>query len=153
MIRLGSLAGYPFEGPRLLAGWTPPAAAAVYAVLYRPDPAAKPENYAVAYVGHADDLATAGFPFRHPRAACWIQRARSKWKVYIASYEAPGGTSAHREQIARELIAVYHPSCNPQQYGPVWKDEWIAEYSAAPATRTDCDPGQPEPGDQEQKPS
>ena len=25
MIRLGSLAGYPFEGPRLLAGWTPPA--------------------------------------------------------------------------------------------------------------------------------
>ena len=24
VIRLGSLAGYPFEGPRLLAGWTPP---------------------------------------------------------------------------------------------------------------------------------
>ena len=24
MIRLGSLAGYPFEGPRLLGGWTPP---------------------------------------------------------------------------------------------------------------------------------
>ena len=24
MIRLGSLAGYPFEGPRLLVGWTPP---------------------------------------------------------------------------------------------------------------------------------
>ena len=32
MIRLGSLAGYPFEGPRLLAGWTPPAEAAVYAI-------------------------------------------------------------------------------------------------------------------------
>ena len=26
MIRLGSLAGYPFEGPRVLAGWTPPQA-------------------------------------------------------------------------------------------------------------------------------
>ena len=39
MIRLGSLAGYPFEGPRLLAGWTPPAEPAVYVVLYRPDPA------------------------------------------------------------------------------------------------------------------
>ena len=24
VIRLGSLAGYPFEGPRVLAGWTPP---------------------------------------------------------------------------------------------------------------------------------
>ena len=38
MIRLGSLAGYPFEGPRLLAGWTPPATAAVYVVLCRLDP-------------------------------------------------------------------------------------------------------------------
>jgi len=57
MIRLGSLAGYPFEGPRLLGGWTPPQAAAVYAVMYKPEPAAKPENYAVIYVGHAEDLA------------------------------------------------------------------------------------------------
>ena len=41
MIRLGSLAGYPFEGPRLLAGWTPPASAAVYVVLCRPEPDTK----------------------------------------------------------------------------------------------------------------
>ena len=109
MIRLGSLAGYPFDGPRLLAGWTPPQAAAVYAVLYKPDPAAKPENYAVIYVGHADDLSNERFPFKHPRAACWIQRAGSKWKVYIASYQVPGGTGAHREQITHELAAVYRP--------------------------------------------
>ena len=38
MIRLGSLAGYPFEGPRVLAGWTPPARPAVYAILYKPEP-------------------------------------------------------------------------------------------------------------------
>jgi hypothetical protein len=44
MIRLGSLAGYPFEGPRLLGGWTPPSAAAVYAIMYKPDPHKKPEN-------------------------------------------------------------------------------------------------------------
>ena len=102
MIRLGSLAGYPFEGPRLLGGWTPPRAAAVYAIMYKPDPDRKPENYAVIYVGHADDLTTQRFPFQHPRAACWIQRAGSKWKVYVCSYEVPGGTRAHREQIARE---------------------------------------------------
>ena len=42
MIRLGSLAGYPFEGPRLLAGWTPPATAAVYVVLCRLDPEHQP---------------------------------------------------------------------------------------------------------------
>ena len=31
VIRLGSLAGYPFEGPRVLAGWTVPPVPAVYA--------------------------------------------------------------------------------------------------------------------------
>jgi hypothetical protein len=134
MIRLGSLAGYPFEGPRLLGGWTPPQAAAVYAIMYKPEPAAKPENYAVIYVGHAEDLSAERFPFKHPRAACWISRAGSKWKVYVCTYEVPGGTSAHREQIARELIAVYRPSCNEQQYDHAWKDEWIGEYSAAPTT-------------------
>ena len=69
MIRLGSLAGYPFEGPRLLGGWTPPPVPAVYAILYKPEPEAKPEQYAVIYVGHADDLSAERFPFRHPRAA------------------------------------------------------------------------------------
>ncbi len=138
MIRLGSLAGYPFEGPRLLAGWTPPATAAVYAILYQPEPDAKPERYAVSYVGHAGDLAAERLPFQHPRSPCWVRRAGSKWKVYICTYEIPGGTRRHREQIAQELIAIYRPSCNDEQYDPAWKDEWIGEYAApttAPVTR------------------
>jgi hypothetical protein len=126
VIRLGSLAGYPFEGPRLLGGWTPTATPAVYAIMYKPDPAGKPERYAVIYVGHADDLTAARFPFQHPRAPCWIKRAGSRWKVYVATFEVPGGTAAHREQIARELMAVYQPGCNSQQYDPAWKDEWVS---------------------------
>ncbi len=125
MIRLGSLAGYPFEGPRLLAGWTPPAASAVYAILCQPDPDTGPNRYAVIYVGHSDDLSAERFPFRHPDAQLWVRRAGSRWKVYIAAYEVPGGGRPHREQIARELTAIYHPSCNAQQYGQSWKDEWI----------------------------
>jgi len=130
MIRLGSAAGYPFEGPRLLAGWTAPATAAVFAILYRPDPDAKPERYAVSYIGHGGDLSAEHFPFRHPRAACWVRRAGDRWKVYIATYEVPGGGEAHREQIARELVAVYRPGCNAQQYDHAWKQEWIGDYSA-----------------------
>lgn len=126
MIRLGSLAGYPFEGPHLLAGWTPPPAAAVYVILYKPDADTRPERYAVIYAGHADDLSAARFPFRHPRASCWIRRAGTKWKVYIATYAVPGGTTAHREQITRELTAVYHPGCNEHQYDQAWRQEWIA---------------------------
>jgi len=130
MIRLGSLAGYPFEGPRLLGGWTPPQAPAIYAILCKPEPDTRPERYAVIYVGHADDLSAERFPFQHPRAACWIRRAGTKWKVYIATFEVPGGGRPHREQIARELTAVYRPGCNAQQYDHAWKPEWIGDYQA-----------------------
>ena len=124
MIRLGSLAGYPFEGPRLLAGWTPPAGvAAVYAITVKPDPAR--EQHAVIYVGHCGDLSAERFPFKHPAAPSWIKRAGSKWQLYICTYEVPGGTTGHREQISRELIATYRPSCNTEQYSPTWKPEWI----------------------------
>ena len=125
MIRLGSLAGYPFEGPRVLAGWTPPAAAAVYAIAYKPEPDTKPDKYAVIYVGHSDDLSAERFPFQHPRAHCWVKRAGDKWKVYICTFEVPGGGRPHREQIARELTATYQPQCNDQQFDQAWKDEWI----------------------------
>jgi hypothetical protein len=114
----------------------------VYAILYKPEPTARPEHYAVAYVGHSDDLSAERFPFQHRRAACWIRRAGSKWKVYVCTYEVPGGTQAHREQIARELTAIYHPSCNEQQYGQSWKDEWIGAYTApttGPVARRDPD--------------
>jgi hypothetical protein len=125
MIRLGSAAGYPFEGPRLLGGWTPPAAAAVYAVLYRPDPDERPDRYAVTYVGHSDDLSRERFPFQHARAACWIKRAGSRWKVHICTYEAPGAGRAHREQIVRELLAVYRPGCNAERFEHDWPEHWI----------------------------
>ena len=62
-----------------------------------------------------------------------MRRAGNRWKVYICTYEVPGGLRSHREQIAQELGAIYHPSCNEQQYDQVWKDEWIGEYTAPTA--------------------
>ncbi|HLF41946.1 MAG TPA: hypothetical protein VJA46_00305 [Acidimicrobiia bacterium] len=135
MIRLGSLAGYPFEGPRLLAGWTAPALSAVFAITYKPDPVGKPEEYGVLYVGHSEDLSKAGFPFSHPVAPCWLKRVEQKrFALYICTYEAPGATAAHREQITRELIAMYRPGCNPDQYDQAWKDQWIGEYQTPGTT-------------------
>ena len=142
MIRLGSLAGYPFEGPRVLGGWTPPNTPAVYAILLRPDPETKPQQFAVIYVGHGDDLSREGFPFKHRRAACWIERASDRWNLHICTYEVPGGLPSHREQIAHELMAVYKPGCNVEKFDQAWKDEWIGAYSApttGPLT-TDRDP-------------
>ncbi len=130
MIRLGSLAGYPFEGPRVLAGWTPPSVPAVYAILCRDDAEGRPQQYSVIHVDHADDLADGRLPFRHPRTPCWIERAGSRWALHICVYEVPGGLRSHREQIARELIAVYRPGCNVEQFDPAWRDEWIGDYRA-----------------------
>ncbi len=135
MIRLGTAAGYPFEGPRLLGGWTPPALPAVYVIMYKPEPDKKPDRYTVIYVGHSDDLSGERFPFRHPSAACWTKRAGDKWKIHIAYFEIPGGSRAHREQVAHELIAVYKPGCNDQQYDHAWKAEWIGDY-VAPTTNS-----------------
>ncbi len=130
MIRLGSLAGYPFEGPRVLAGWTPPAVAAVYAIMYRPQPEKTAPEYAVIYVDHSDDLSLERLPFKHPRAACWTRRAGDRFNLRVCTYEVPGGMRSHREQIAHELIAVYKPGCNLEQFDHAWNDEWIGAYEA-----------------------
>ena len=132
MIRLGSLAGYPFEGPRAArrAG-PPPAAAAVYAIFYKPEPGGQ----AGPVRGHLRR------PRRRPvrralpvpapaRGVLGAPRRARSGRSTSATYEVPGGSRAHREQIARELTAIYRPSCNTQQYDPSWKDEWIGEYTA-----------------------
>ena len=129
MIRLGSLAGYPFEGPRLLAGWTPPENAAVFAVMYKPDTDAKPEEYAVLYVGHSDDLSAERLPFDHPAASCWLSRARQQaFRALHRHLRGTGANPTHREQITCELIAIYHPGCNGDQYDQAWEEHWIGEY-------------------------
>ena len=130
MIRLGSLAGYPFEGPRVLGGWNPPSAPGVYAILYRPEVDLKPQDFAVIYVNHSEDLSGEDFPFRHRASSCLVKRAGDKWKLHICTYEVPGGLSSHREQIMQELIAVYRPGCNSEKYDPTWKDQWIGSYKA-----------------------
>lgn len=144
MIRLGSLAGYSFEGPRSLPGWTPPAVPAVYAILAKTNPA-RPQEFSVIYVGHSDDLTQEGFPLRHPRSQAWVKRADGKFNLHVCWLEVPGGTRAHREQITRELIAIYDPSCNLEKFDQAWKAEWIGEYETpvTDALSTGRDPAQP----------
>lgn len=102
----------------------------MFVILYRAEPEAKPHDFAVIDVDHADDLSESGLPFGHPRARCWERRAGSKWGVHIAVYEVPGGTAGHRTQIVKELLAVYKPGCAPDHYDQSWEDEWIGRYDA-----------------------
>ena len=131
MIRLGTLAGYAFDGPRVLAGFTPPERPAVYAVLYRPEPEKAPERYGVLYVGHSDDLSKEKLPFRHPQSACWLKRVGGKkFDLHICYLDAPGVEAGHRDQITKELIAIYKPGCNPEHYEHGWSEHWIGDYEA-----------------------
>lgn len=91
------------------------------------------------FVGHSDDLATEGFPFRHARSAAWIKRADGKFNLHVCWLEVPGGTRAHREQISQELIAIYEPSCNTDKFDKAWKAEWIGEYDTPVTTRLTTD--------------
>jgi hypothetical protein len=125
MIRLGSLAGYPFEGPRVLAGWSPPPVAAVYAILLRPRP--DRERYAVIDVDSSGDLSASGLPLRHPHAGCWIARAGSRWQLYVCWYEVPGDSAAQRAEIVRQLVAMYHPKCSELQYDNDWRPTWLTD--------------------------
>jgi hypothetical protein len=119
----------------LLAGWTPPQRAAVFAVMYKPDADAKPEEYAVLFVGHSDDLTAERLPFDHPAASCWLSRVDNKrFDLYIGMYEVPGGTRGHREQIVQELVSIYRPGCNPEQFDQAWEEHWIGEYQTPGTT-------------------
>jgi hypothetical protein len=131
VIRLGSLAGYLFEGPRLLGGWTPPSRPGVYVVMYHLPPSSR---YAVIYADQADDLSAVGLPFRHRKTPCWVTRAGDKWHLHVAWFEVPGDTRPHREQIVAELIAMYEPHCNTEKYANTWRPEWISEYEARTAS-------------------
>ena len=128
MIRLGTLGGYPFEGPRVLGGFQPPDRPGIFAIFAKQDP--ESQQFEVIYLGHAEDLSDAGLPFDHPHADRWIERAGGKWLLHIVTYEIPGGLPSHRERITEELIATYHPSCNPEQFDRAWKEEWIGNYEA-----------------------
>ena len=133
MIRLGTLGGYPFEGPRVLGGWRPPRESGLFAVITRADE--KSQRYEVIYLGHAEDLSEIGLPFQHRHAGRWIERAGSQWNLSVAFYTIPGLTPTHRERITEELLAVYHPSCNSEQFERTWREEWIGSYDAPTTTK------------------
>ena len=151
MIRLGSLAGYPFEGPRVLGGWTPPASAGGL----RDRVQARPGDQARAV--RRDLRRPLRRPVRRaipvpPPAGGVLGRSgpAAGGRSTSAPTRCPAACRSHREQIAQELGAIYHPSCNEQQYDRSWKDEWIGEYTApttGPLT-TGRDPDEPPRRDQ-----
>lgn len=134
-IRLGSLAGYSFDGPLLLGGWTAPKRPGVFAVMYKAEPDTKPEAYSVIYVDYALDLSKAGLPKSHRHASCWAERAGGPWKLHVAVYFIPNSKSLEGtlKNIKNELVAKYNPFCNTEKFDNAWDDKWVGEYTSSNA--------------------
>jgi len=142
MIRLGLAGRVPVRGPAAAGRLDSPGRGGGVRDRLQAGPGGKTGQVRGHLRRALDDLAKERFPFQHPRAHCWIRRAGSKFRVYICTYEVPGGGRAHREQIVRELTAIYQPRCNEQQFDQAWKDEWIAARPLLP--RPGQGPARPE---------
>src|SRR5260221_6832147 len=70
---------------------------AVFAILYRPDPDARPGRYAVSYVGHSDDLSAERFPFKHPRTG---------HRCAPRSEEHTSELQSHSDLVCRPLLVT-----------------------------------------------
>jgi hypothetical protein len=135
-IRLGSLAGYVFEGPFTLQGWRPPSKPGVYCIMYKPKPEKAPDKYAVIYVGQNMDMSKEGLPKNHDQYHCWVERAGgSAWKLFVAVYYpwADPLASNPRQLISlqNDLIAHYDPHCNPVKFDKGWQGKWVGEYTSS----------------------
>ena len=126
MIRLGSLAGYPFEGPRLLAGWTPPPAAAVLR-----DPVQAEPDTAGAVRGHLRRALPMTCPPSGSRSATRARlvlgapgrRPLEGLHLHLRGARAVAGRTASRSAASSPRSTG--PGCNEQQYDQAWKEEWI----------------------------
>jgi hypothetical protein len=103
--------GWSFTYPELLLASRPPQLSGLYAIQII-NPAWKPLPYQPIYFGESEDLSRVGLVF-HPAFARWCDHpaVRDGGSLYVSYLWLQRG-AAVREQIERNLIERYRPSCN-----------------------------------------
>ena len=104
--------GIAFDGPYSLENHPPFPGSAIYVIMFKPDPAWRPDVYQVLYFGETGNIAERGFPWSHHAAPCWLQAAKSRSNVFVGFHFMPGSTSHQRQQVERMLTQQYQPVCN-----------------------------------------
>jgi hypothetical protein len=103
VITLGSRS---FAGPFMAPLWSPPKAAAVYAVMA---PGWRLLTFRALEFDHAADLSARDFLRRHPKYGEWLSIVGTEWNLYVATCEMPSSTDAERAAAVRELARGYRP--------------------------------------------
>jgi hypothetical protein len=102
VITLGSRS---FAGPFLLPLWSPPRAAALFAVMV---PGWRLLTFRALHFGQAE--ATSLEKVRsHPRYSEWIGAAGTEWNLYVATHEMSFSTEAQRQAAERDVAREYRP--------------------------------------------
>jgi len=102
VITLGSRS---FAGPFLAPLWSPPAGAAVYAVMA---PGWRLLTFRALEFAHAEELSAATLR-EHAKYREWLTIVGTEWNLYIATYEMPLSTASERNAVLRELAREYRP--------------------------------------------
>jgi hypothetical protein len=107
VITLGSRS---FAGPFLAPLWSPPKAAAVYAVMA---PGWRLLTFRALDFDHAEDLSSQNLIRQHPKYGEWLRIVGTEWNLYIATLELPLSTGSERDAVTRNLLREYRPEFKP----------------------------------------
>ena len=102
MITLGNRS---FAGPFLAPLWSPPKAAAIYAVMA---PGWRLLTFRALDFDHAAELTMANLR-QHTKYAEWLRIVGTEWNLYIATHELSFSTDAQRAAVVKELRRGYRP--------------------------------------------
>jgi hypothetical protein len=105
-----TLASRSFAGPFLAPLWSPPKAAAVYAVMA---PGWRLLTWRALDFDHAGDLSAKDLLRLHPKYGEWLRIVGTEWNLYIATHEMSFSTEGQREAATRALVRAYRPEFKP----------------------------------------
>ncbi|MBI5679979.1 MAG: hypothetical protein HZC47_03670 [Methanobacterium sp.] len=101
-----------FDGPHLLKEWNPLTFPAIYAVLMRPEPKDKPDEYFILYLCMSEEFSKLESCLDHPKYKCWFKEAGFRSNIYISAHLMPNSTPDEREKLINAFIKIYKPVCN-----------------------------------------
>ncbi|MGI0007351.1 MAG: GIY-YIG nuclease family protein [Nitrosotalea sp.] len=102
-----------FTGPHFLTACPTGNSSGLYAIMIKPDPVSKPDDYTLIYIGE-----TSNFEERlttsHHRYDCWKRQAGSEDKIFYGLHVMKSSTEAQRLDLESDLIQQHDPICNKQ---------------------------------------
>lgn len=101
-----------FDGPHLLKEWNPLTFPAIYAVLMRPEPKDKPDEYFILYLCESEEFSKLESGLDHLKYKCWFNEAGFRSNIYISAHLMPNSTPDERQKLINAFISFYKPVCN-----------------------------------------